>query len=137
MQNWISFIFIQLQLKGILAKRSSPRTKDLKYILDRFNEICISLSLVIHCYMFQFQTAGVLWILIEMLRYFTDTQIGIQTAYTKKSDSYSYFWYYTVMLKLAHCDVTTMKSELEMSLVTQAVFMHAWTESHLLLCLVG
>ena len=34
--------------------------------------------------MSQFQTAGVLYILVQMLRYFTDTQIDIQTAHTKK-----------------------------------------------------
>ena len=81
-QNWISLIFIQLQLKGILAKESSPRTRDLNHILGRFNEICTSLSSVIHCYMSQFQTAGISSILIQMLRYFTDTQTDIQTVST-------------------------------------------------------
>ena len=41
-----SFIFIQLQLEGILAKESSPRTKDINHILGRFNEIFTSLSSV-------------------------------------------------------------------------------------------
>ena len=41
-QNWISFIFIQLQLKGIVTKESSPRTNDLYHISGRINEICTS-----------------------------------------------------------------------------------------------
>ena len=35
-----------------------------------------------HCYMSQVQTAGISSILLQMLRYFTDTQTGIQTATT-------------------------------------------------------
>ena len=35
-----------------------------------------------HCYMSQVQTAGISSILIQMLRYFTDTQTAIQTATT-------------------------------------------------------
>ena len=41
-QNWISFIFIQLQLKGIVTKESSPRTNYLNHISGRINEICTS-----------------------------------------------------------------------------------------------
>ena len=50
----MSFIFIQLQLKGTVAKESSPRANDLNHISGRINEICTSFALVIHCYMSQF-----------------------------------------------------------------------------------
>ena len=42
LQNWILFIFIQLQLKDIVAKESSPRTNDLNHILGRITEISTS-----------------------------------------------------------------------------------------------
>ena len=43
---------------------------------------CVS-SLVKYHYKLHFQTAGISSFILQMLRYFTDTQTGIQTAATK------------------------------------------------------
>ena len=81
LQNWISFIFIQLQLKGILEKEIFVTTIIFKDDLREF--LPVSSSVKYH-YKLQFQTAGVSSFILQMLRYFTDTQISIQTAITKK-----------------------------------------------------
>ena len=71
----------------MLAKESSPRTSDFWDILWWINRKLylfqqVRLNNHIHCCMSRFQTAGISLILIRILRYFTDSQTGIQTATT-------------------------------------------------------
>ena len=51
-------------------------------------------SSVIHCYMSQFQTAGISSILIQMLRYFTDTQTVSRQLSQALSDRLIYYFLY-------------------------------------------
>ena len=75
-QSWPNVVFWRFN-RSCSCLKGSPNSNETKAVCA-----CVTTLLLFYCYMSRFQTAGISLILIQILRYFTDTQTGIQTATT-------------------------------------------------------